>query len=163
MKTLILYASTYGFTQDFAQMLKENLNGETSIVNINKNSIPSLDNFDTVLIGGSIYMGQIQKKIKQYSLANEDALKKKTLGFFISCGSAEHSNDYFKNAFPESLLNKAVSVENFGGEMRTDKMNFFHKFVSNMVEKSADKNNTPPMKPLPENIINMANAINNVA
>lgn len=163
MKTLILYASTYGFTQDCAQTLKENLNGETRIVNINKNPIPSLDDFDTVLIGGSIYMGQIQKKIKQYCLANEDALKKKKLGFFISCGAAENYDDYFKTSFPEMLLEKAVAVENFGGEMRPDKMNFFHKFISNMVEKSADKNNTPPMKPLPEKIINMANAINNVA
>ncbi|WP_286946980.1 flavodoxin domain-containing protein [Acetobacterium sp. UBA5834] len=163
MKTLILYASTYGFTKDCVQMLKKNVNGDVQIVNITKESIPTLDDYDTILIGGSIYMGQIQKPIKNYCLKNLDALKNKKIGFFISCGSAEHSDDYFKTAFPETLLNQAVSIENFGGEMRPDKMNFFHKFVSNMVEKSSDKNNTPPMKPLPENILNMATIINNLS
>ncbi len=163
MKTLIIYASTYGFTQDCVQMLKQNLNGETRIVNINKDAIPPLDDFDIILIGGSIYIGQIQKKIKKYCLANVDSLKNKKLGFFISCGSAETIDTYFKNSFPEILLEKALFTENFGGEMRPNKMNFFHKFISNMVEKSADKEAAPPMKPLPENILKMGNVINNLS
>lgn len=162
MKTLIIYASTYGFTQDCVQMLKQNLNGETRIVNINKDVVPPLDDFDIILIGGSIYIGQIHKKIKKYCLSHLDELKNKKLGFFVSCGSAETVDTYFKNSFPEALLDKALSTQNFGGEMRPDKMNFFHKFVSNMVEKSAEKENTPPMKPLPENIIQMSNTINNL-
>lgn len=163
MKTLILYASTYGFTRDCVQMLKKNLNGEIRIVNINKDAVPALDDFDTILIGGSIYIGQIQKKIKKYCLTNEDALKNKKLGFFISCGSAETIDTYFKNSFPETLLENALFAENFGGEMRPDKMNFFHKFISNMVAKSADQQAAPPMKPLPENIIQMSNVINNLS
>lgn len=163
MKTLIIYASTYGFTRDCVQMLKQNLNGETRIVNINKDAIPPLDDFDTILIGGSIYIGQIQKKIKKYCLANVDALKNKKLGFFISCGSAATIDTYFKNSFPEALLEKALFTENFGGEMRPDNMNFFHKFISNMVEKSADKEAAPPMKPLPENIAQIGNVLNNLS
>lgn len=163
MKTMILYASTYGFTGDCVEMLKQNLNGSIHIVNINSDPLPALDDFDTILIGGSIYMGQIQKKIKKYCLSNQDTLKNKNLGFFISCGATENYDDYFKNAFPEMLLEKALSVENFGGEMRPERMNFFHKFIANMVEKSTAKDNTPPMKPLPENIIGMANIINNIA
>ncbi|MDD3306760.1 MAG: flavodoxin domain-containing protein [Acetobacterium sp.] len=163
MKTMILYASTYGFTRDCAQKLKQNLNGETILIDINKDPIPALDNFDTVLIGGSIYIGQIQKKIKKYCLSHLDELKNKKLGFFISCGSAETVDTYFKNSFPEILLEKALSIQNFGGEMRPDQMNFFHKFISNMVDKSADKQAAPPMKPLPENIIQMSNVMNNLS
>jgi len=163
MKTMILYASTYGFTRDCAQKLKQNLNGETILIDINKDPIPALDNFDTVLIGGSIYIGQIQKKIKKYCLSHLDELKNKKLGFFISCGSAETVDTYFKNSFPEILLKKALSIQNFGGEMRPDQMNFFHKFISNMVDKSADKQAAPPMKPLPENIIQMSNVMNNLS
>lgn len=163
MKTLILYASTYGFTRDCVHMLKKNLNGEIRIVDINKDAVPPLDDFDTILIGGSIYIGQIQKKIKKYCLTNVDTLKNKKLGFFISCGSAETIDAYFKNSFPEILLEKALFTENFGGEMRPDKMNFFHKFIANMVDKSADQQAAPPMKPLPENIIRMSNVINNLS
>lgn len=160
MKTMIIYASTYGFTQDCVQMLKQNLNGETRVVNINKDTIPALDDFDTILIGGSIYMGQIQKKIKQYCISNQDTLKNKKLGFFISCSTAESCDDFVKEAFPETLLKRALEVQNFGGEMRPDKMNFFHKFITKMVTKSADKEKAPPMKPLTENIIRLANTFN---
>lgn len=163
MKTMILYASIYGFTQDCVQKLEEALTGEMRTVNIHKDTIPSLEDYDTVLIGGSIYMGQIQKKIKKYCLSNVDTLKNKNIGFFISCGAGENYHDYFKTAFPDSLLEKALSVENFGGELRPDKMSFFHKFITNMIEKSNDKNNASPMKPLPENIKRMAKTLNNLA
>ena len=161
MKTMILYASNYGFTADCTAELKKNLHGETRLVNINSDKIPALNDYDTVLVGGSIYIGQINKKIKKYCLAHLDELQNKNLGFFISCGSPETIEDYFKNSFPEALLEKALCLENFGGEMRPDKMKFFHKFVSNMVEKSAQKDDTPAMRPLPEHIIRMANTINN--
>jgi len=160
MKTMILYASKYGFTADCVAELKKNLNGETRLVNINSDKIPALDDYDTVLIGGSIYIGQIDKKIKKYCLSHLDELKNKTLGFFISCGSAETIDTYFKDSFTDILLEKALTLDNFGGEMRPDKMKFFHKFVSNMVEKSGQKDNTSPMKPLPESILRMANTIN---
>ncbi len=160
MKTLIIYASTYGYTRDCVHSLKQQLNGETRIVDINKEAVPALTDFDTILIGGSIYIGQIQKKIKKYCLAHVDALKNKNLGFFIACGSAETIATYFKNSFPEPLLEKALFTENVGGEMRPDKMNFFHRFITKMIDKSADKQAAPAMKPLPENVVKMANAIN---
>lgn len=162
MKTIILYASTYGYTQDCVQTLKDKLAGETAIFNINKDTLPDLNDYDTVLIGGSIYMGQIQKKIKKYCLSNIDVLKNKNLGFFISCGAPENYDDYFKNAFPAALLEKALATQIFGGELRPDKMNFFHKFIMTNIAKASDKDKTQPMKPLPENIQNMSTVFNNL-
>ncbi|MBC3890006.1 flavodoxin [Acetobacterium paludosum] len=162
MKTLILYASTYGYTQECAAKLSNDLLGDVLLVNINADPVPPLEEYDTVLIGGSIYMGQIQKKIKEYCLANADSLKKKNLGFFISCGSAENFDENIKNSFPEALINAALSIENFGGEFRIDKMKLSHKLIMKMVAKATEKDNKPPAKPMPENIKKMAQTINHL-
>jgi len=162
MKTLILYASTYGYTQECAATLSRNLAGDVRLVNIGKDPVPSLEEYDTVLIGGSIYMGQIQKKIKEFCISNADSLKSKNLGFFISCSSPENFNENLKNYFPEDLIRSALSIENFGGEFRSDKMKLSHKLIMKMVAKATEKDNKPPARPLPENIAKMAQTINHL-
>jgi len=161
MKTMILFGSTYGYTKECATKLTKDLEVDVRVVNIGKDNIPSIDDFDTILIGGSIYMGQIQKKIKEYCISNEDLLKNKNLGFFISSGTPENFDANIKNAFPESLLKNAISIENFGGELRTDKMKLSHKLITSIMKKATAKENNPPTKPLPENIERMAKTIRN--
>ena len=159
MKTMILFGSTYGYTQECATKLAKDLGGEVLLVNNAKDKIPSLDDYDTILIGGSIYMGQIQKKIKEYCISNKEVLKNKNLGFFISSGIPENFDANIKNAFPESLLKSALSIENFGGELRTEKMKVTHKLLTAMMKKATAKENKPPTEPLPENIAKMAKTI----
>ncbi|HEY5557957.1 flavodoxin domain-containing protein [Acetobacterium sp.] len=158
MKTMILFGSTYGYTQECATKLTKDLGGEVLLVNA-KDKIPSLEDYDTILIGGSIYMGQIQKKIKEYCISNEEVLKNKNLGFFVSSGIPENFDTNIKNAFPESLLKSALSIENFGGELRTEKMKLSHKLLTAMMKKATAKENKPPTEPLPENIAKMAKTI----
>ncbi|MGV8906082.1 MAG: flavodoxin domain-containing protein [Acetobacterium sp.] len=159
MKTMILFGSTYGYTQECATKLAKNLGGDALLVNIADDKIPPLEDYDTILIGGSIYMGQIQKKIKAYCISNETVLKDKNLGFFISSGTPDNFDVNIKNSFPESLLKIALSIENFGGELRTEKMKLTHKLLTNIMKKATEKENKPPTKPLPENIQKMAKAI----
>ena len=66
MKTIIVYSSKYGYTEDCVNSLAEKIDGEVSTFNIYTEKIPSIDEFDNIIIGGSIYMGQIQKKLKLY-------------------------------------------------------------------------------------------------
>lgn len=161
MKTMILFASTYGYTQECATKLAKDLEDDVRLVNIGKDSIPSLEVFDTILIGGSIYMGQIQKNIKDYCVSNEELLKNKNLGFFISSGTPENFDLNIKNAYPEPLLKNALSIENFGGELRTEKMKLSHKLITSIMKKATAKENNSPTKPLPENIKRMVQTIRN--
>ena len=66
MKTIIIYATKYGFTKECVDELKSQLNGDVLAVDILKDSISSLDAFDQIIIGGSIYMGQINKKLRTF-------------------------------------------------------------------------------------------------
>ena len=62
MKAAIVYATKYGCTKKCAEMLKTYLNGEADILSAKSDKI-SLAQYDTVFIGGSVYMGKIQKEI----------------------------------------------------------------------------------------------------
>ena len=160
MKTLIVYGSTYGFAKECARKLAKKLEGEVVAVNAVVEEIPSIKDFDNVIIGGSIYMGQIQKPVKEFCTANTAELSDKRLGLFLCCGLPENLEQAFKNSFPEKLLEKAVARECFGGELRVEKMKFIHKVMTNMLLKTAAKEGKEPPKPAPESISRLALAMN---
>ena len=139
MKTLIIYASKHGCTEKCSRLLMDKLNGEVKIVDIKKESVPELALFDNIIIGGSVYIGKIQKEVKQFCLKNISALKKKKLGFFICCMSENDiAEKEIDTSFPEELLTNAVARGYFGGEFIFKKMNVFEKiFVKNknLIEK----------------------------
>lgn len=156
MKTIIIYGSTYGYAKDCANKLSKQLNGDVLLIDISKDTIPSIDEFDNVVIGGAIYMGQISKKIKAYCVSNVELLKKKRVGLFLCSGLPQNYEINIKNAFPKELLKQAISVESFGGELRIEKMKFTHKILVGIMKKSAAKEEKALEKQMPENIAKMA-------
>lgn len=136
MSTLIVYASKYGCTEKCANLIAEELNEMADIVNLKKakNCDPSA--YDRVIIGGSIYMGKIQKEVTNFCTKNLDLLKDKRIGLF-ACGMAEGEEQAAElNAnFPAELLELAVAKEFLGGEFLVDKMNFFEKAIIKKVSK----------------------------
>jgi len=136
MKTLIVYASKYGCTADCANLLKKKLTGDITLVDINK-APEQLDvnGYDTIIIGGSVYVGQVSKKLRAFCEDNLDALLKKRVGVFLCSALADQFNDTLKNNFPVLLLENAKTVKLFGSEARLKKMNFFDKMLIKTVTK----------------------------
>jgi menaquinone-dependent protoporphyrinogen oxidase len=159
MKTLIIYASKYGATEKCSNLLKDKLHNEVEIVNIKKESIPEINMFDKIIIGGSIYMGKIQKEVNQFCLKNASVLKNKKLGFFICCMSEnEVAEKQINNSFPEELLKNAVARGCFGGEFNFKKMNFIEGVIIKKISKTSEDSS----KLLKENINEFAQLMNNV-
>ena len=79
MKTLILFASRYGATEEIAYMLKSAIGGDVTLCNIRDRSI-SLEGYDTVIIGSCVYMFKLDKHIKRFLRRNEKTLLGKKLG-----------------------------------------------------------------------------------
>ena len=73
MKTLILFASRYGATEEIAYMLKSAVGGDVTVRNIRERGI-TLDGYDTVIIGSCVYMFKLDKHIKRFLRRNEKAL-----------------------------------------------------------------------------------------
>ena len=160
MKTIIIFGSTYGYTKECMNKLVEQLKGEVVLVNVGTDTIPPIDKFDNVIMGGSIYMGQIQKKVKAFCASNVDLLKNKRLGLFLCCGLPENFEQNIKNAFPEELVKKAIAIESFGGELKIEKMKLVHRILTGVMKKAAAKEGKEPIKQMPENITKLAAIIN---
>lgn len=128
MNILIAYASKHGSSEKAALMLKEKLTGTVDLHNFKK-GIPNIHNFDAIIIGGSIHMGEIQKNVKTFFQKNSDLLEKKHLGLFLCCMDKERAQLQFEKAFPEELREQAIVNSLFGGEFNFEKMNWFERKI----------------------------------
>lgn len=130
MKTIIIYSTHNGCTEKCAKNLSQKLNGDISVVNL-KNVTPKiLNDYDTIIIGGSIRAGKIQSKIKKFCLQQAASLKTKRLGLFLCCmEQGDTAQKQFDDAYPEELRQHAMATGLFGGEFNFDKMNFLEKAI----------------------------------
>lgn len=140
MKTLILYASKTGTTEKAAILLKEQLEKTTTsvkLVHLKRNNMKkiSLDQYNTVIIGGSIYLGKIQKIIQKFCTTNENTLLKKKLGLFLCCGSAEDFEKQLETSFNNPLIEHSTVIGYFGYGYNLNRLGFIKRL---MIKKVAN-------------------------
>ena len=130
MKALILYMSSHGSSEKAVQKISSILGyNNHTIVNFKTETPPPLDEFDTVMIGGSVHAGRIQRKLTRYCEDHISELLTKKLGLFMCYMDEEHKFDEFDRSFPEILREHAVALGYFGGEFNLEKMNFVEKLI----------------------------------
>lgn len=136
MNTLIVYCSSHGTTEKSARLISENIEGNVLAVDLKRDKLFfDLNDFDAVIIGGSIHAGEIQKKIRQFIKNHQVELLKKELGLFLCCmREGEEAVGQFNNAFPHDLRKNSVAMGLFGGEFLVSKMNFFERQVVKKVD-----------------------------
>lgn len=139
MNTLIVYSTKYGCTEKCAKMLLDRLNGKIELHNLKESKDTNVTEYDKVIIGGSIYMGKIQKEVSEFCSKNLDMLKEKKIGLF-TCGIRDGNiaDTQLNDSFPQEILSNAIAKETFGGEFIFNKMKFMDKFIAKKVAK-ADK------------------------
>lgn len=158
MKSIIIYATKHGSAEKAAKMLKEKLKGEVILINIMKEEVPPLEEYDNVILGGSIYMGKIEKELSGYIKGNLSKLVVKRIGLFI-CGALKDTKKLAKEldeTFPEELVNIASAKGVFGYEFNFEKLSFWEKKLTSAIMgiKSSVSNLSK------EAICDFANAIN---
>lgn len=134
MKILIAYASNNDTTKMCAKLLGEKLPG-ADIVNL-KRTKTSIEDYDTVVIGSCIRFNDIHKTVKDFLGDNLDKLLKVNTAIFLCCGFPEKTNQYLLHNFPKKLLNKSVSIQCFGGNLKVKP----YKLVDQLIIKTVKKN-----------------------
>lgn len=130
MKIAVIYSTKHGCADKCAHTLANEIDTNTALINLEISTDANLAEFDTIILGGSIHAGMINKRVKKFIEKNQDELIEKKLGLFLCClFEGNKALEQFQDAFPESLRNKAIAHGLFGGELDFDKMNIFEKAI----------------------------------
>lgn len=143
MKTLIIYATKHGCTAKVAGMLQSKLAGEVQTVNVKKDAIPSLNEFDKVILGGSIYVGKLQPELHKFITEHVSILLKKQFGLYLCAGENDPAarQTLLETVFPE-LSGHAIVKEVMGGEFNITDMNFLEKLAIRMITGKLENSST---------------------
>jgi len=131
MKTLIAYSTTLGCTEQCASKLKEDLGEGVEMVRISSRRRYNLKKHDTIIVGGSIHEGMIQRSVHKFCESNLDMLLQKQVGLFVCCMDPDaDEKELIKRAFPAPLVEHALASGFFGGELNIKKMNLLQKIMT---------------------------------
>lgn len=154
MATLIVYMTSHGCAEKAAEMIRNLMPGSVTLVNLENVEAPPLERFDTVIIGGSIRIGSIQKKIRKFCEKNIGELLTRRTGLFICCMfEGATALEQFNSAFPEALRKNSTATGLFGGELEFEKMNAFERMIIKQVvniSEDVSKFNTLAVKEFTE-------------
>ncbi len=167
MKILILYASRCGATRASAELLAKKLSAHhtPTLCNV-RESLPSPEEFDAVVLGSFVRMSRIDSALKKYIKANLTALSQKPTGVFLCCGYPRQFDEYVEIQFPKKLT-CSLGYHCFGGELKPEKCKGFDKLIVSLMrnairsqdfeESDADHHELPEL--IPENINLLAEKI----
>ncbi len=131
MNTLIAYSTTLGCTEQCASKLKEGLGNGVEMVRISRRRRYNLDQYETIIVGGSIHEGMIQRSVYKFCENNLEILLKKQVGLFVCCIDPDtDEHELIKSSFPGQLLDHALASGFFGGELNIKKMNLLQKIMT---------------------------------
>jgi len=131
MKTLIAYSTTLGCTEQCASKLKKDLGEDVDMVRISQRRKYNLEAYDTVIVGGSIHEGMIQRSVYKFCETSLEILLKKQVGLFVCCMDPDADEQkLIERAFPEQLVKHALASGFFGGELNIKKMNLLQKIMT---------------------------------
>lgn len=136
MKSIIIYATRYGCTTEVAKRIQKELGSDCTLVNIMTEKVPLLDSFDTVILGGSIYIGKVQKELISFMNANLKQLLSKNVGLFLCAGTPkqEDRDKELQGAFPPELFAHAAAKDVLGYAFAFEKMRFFERLIMKKIK-----------------------------
>ena len=142
MKILIAYASKTGTTAKCAKMLAEYL-PEADFVDLTVIK-PNIDDYDLIVIGGSVRMGYLHKTAGVFINEHQQQLLNKNTAYFFCSGFTDNIDEVIKENFPDQIAAKAIAIDSFGGELDVDKQKGIDRFVAKMVIKKVSKQSLLP-------------------
>lgn len=131
MSTLIAYSSTLGCTEQCASKLKEDLGKGVELIRISRRTKFNLEPYESIIIGGSIHAGMIQRSVYKFCENYLDTLLQKQVGLFVCCMDPDaDEQELIARAFPDRLVEHALASGFFGGELNIKKMNLLQKIMT---------------------------------
>jgi len=123
MKTLILYGTTHGTTEKCAFKLANCFADDVDVLNLEENNGIDITGYDTVIIGGAIRLGRMNRSVSNFCNRNLSILRQVKIGLFICCmNGMDQAKEYLEAGFPRELRQQAIANGYFGGELNFEEM-----------------------------------------
>ena len=136
MKAIIFYATKHGAAEEIAKRIAGQIENAV-MFDLKQEDLPSINDYDLVIIGSSVYAGSFRKEAKEFLVKNADELGEKKLALFASGMSESESSEMFKINVPEKVLQNAVIASVLGGIFDPKKSNFFERLIMKIVTKQS--------------------------
>ena len=128
-KVALLYATRYGATKDTARWIKEGLNADVDLLNIEDIAFAECaKEYDFLIVGSGVWIDGVHKDMLEFLETQKIELQGKIIASFILCGTTGEDVDgekrigqYFEK-FHASLDEKPAFNEQFGGRIIIDKL-----------------------------------------
>lgn len=140
MKEIIVYTTKHGCTEKAVKLIQLKADKEIKAVNLALEKVPDLHHYDTIILGGPIYVGKLPKELSTFIQQNLTILKNKRLVLFLCAGEQDPIviDKLFSSAFSEELYKLAIYREALGGELHLDQLSFITKMMLKII-KGIDK------------------------
>ena len=168
MNILIIYSSHGGVTKRCVDILKGHLEEHNTVelINAREEEMPSPENYDVVVVGSSIRLGSMERKIKKYVRAHKEKLLDMPFAVFFCCGRTKRFAEYVETQLPRRVV-PSLGYHLFGGELKPERVKGFDKiFVMGMRNaiksqdfEEDDSNHDDLPEIIPENILLLAKDI----
>jgi len=126
MKTLILYETKSGFTEECALHIQRHIPG-SELIDIHTDNFDLAD-YDTVLIGAPIYDGRIEHYTSRYFTIHKLKLLNKRLGIFCAGMDTEDFNYAVQESMPPDIFYEAKIIH-CGGRIDYKRLSLKDKFT----------------------------------
>ncbi|ULQ58546.1 flavodoxin domain-containing protein [Brucepastera parasyntrophica] len=136
-KCAILYKSKYGSTRQYAEWIAEETQGDLFV--LPKVTAAQLADYETLIIGGGLYAGQVSGI--SFLKKNFEALKTKKLIVFsvgASFDNEETVEKMKKENFPPEMWN-SITFFHLHGALNYSAMNFFDRTLMKILVSSFKK------------------------
>jgi len=131
---LIVYRSRYGYTARRARELADRIGPDTHLVDLKDRHRIDLSPYRTVLIGGSVYGGIIQREVTAFCRAHRRELLDRRVGLFLCClYEGERAEAQMADSFPPWLLVHAFGRYHLGGELDMDRLGVLDRLLVRVV------------------------------
>lgn len=135
MRTLIVYFSKNGFTEQAVNLLKDRIEGDVEAMPCIKDFSVDLTKFDNIIVGTPVYYGKMNSMVLDFCINYQEMLKSKRLGIFSVGGDEATALENVLGALPKELVEHAVAKSYFGYGFNFERMGFFDRFVARKAAK----------------------------
>ena len=142
MRVLIAAAGRSGFTLHAAVRLCSLMEDAQAVDLCLSNPDPAA--YDGVIVGGSIRMGRLHRKAREFMTLHQETLLRRPLCCFVCCAFADRAQEYIEKEFPPDLLDHAETALWLGGQAPRPGESGIDRFLSASINRELAHLETPP-------------------